>query len=442
MKAKLLNNAFGLSILCALVFVFPAKAQFSIGGELLQRGEFRSGYGKLISRGSDPAAFVGQRFRLQANYKLDKVTLFASVQDVRTWGSTSQLNSSDGFLSLHEGWGEIHFDSCWSAKIGRQELNYDNLRFLGSSDWNLQGRSHDFALVKYEKNKLKIHFGAGYNQNAEALSGNIFSITSQYKTAQMLRCEDKFGKLEMGIIFWNNGKQFTVLDTANVITDKGIRYSQTIGVSTLKYQLTNTTFSAFYYHQVGKDVNNKNMNAYDAGFQVSQLFNANEEKKNQVRITLGGEMISGTKSNNTGNNNNSFSALYGTNHMHNGYMDMFYVAGRNENSTGLNDIFLLAKYELTSSLFISVNGHYFTTNADYFIGAEKQKSQLGTEADATIGFVLNKSVSFQAGYSQMFAQKTLEKIQAISNPQNIQNWAYLMIIIRPDSDKKFIGLVF
>lgn len=442
MNTRQLFRMVPLVCLCLLGATNQLNAQFTFNGQLVQRGEYRSGYGKMIATGADPAAFISQRFRLQGSYQLDRVTMFASVQDIRTWGSTGQTNVSDDLLSVHEAWLEIHFDSAWSLKTGRQELNYDNARFLGNLDWAMQARSHDFGLVKYERNKMKLHFGAGYNQNAEALSGNIFTVNNQYKTAQMLRYENEFGKFAFSVLFWNNGKQFTEVDTNNVITKKGIRYSQTVGVPTVKYTLGNVLLSGFFYYQFGRDVNNKTLSAYDASLQVSYLLHANAEKKNQFRITLGGEMISGTSGNETANVNNSFSPMYGTNHSHNGYMDLFYVGGRNENSTGLTDLYLLLKHEFNPSFFASVNGHYFSTAADFYSGSEKQDSFLGIEADLSFGYVLTKNVSFQAGYSQLFAGTTLEKMQGVTNPQSTQNWAYLMIIVRPATDKKFIGLMF
>ena len=436
-------NLLRTSIVALLVSAsIGVQAQFTFSGQLVQRGEYRSGYGKLITGNADPAAFISQRFRLQGSYEMDKVTLYTSIQDVRTWGSTSQANITDGLLSVHEAWADVHFDSCWSMKLGRQELNYDNVRFLGNLDWALQARSHDFGLFRYEHKKMKLHFGAGYNQNAEALSGNVFSVPAQYKTAQMIRFEDEIGKFAFSVLFWNNGKQYTVVDTANVITGKGIRYSQTIGLPTLKFTSGNTILSAFVYYQAGKDVSNKTLSAFDAGLQVSQLIHANPDKKNQLRITLGGEMISGTDGNYTGNSNYSFSPMYGTNHVHNGYMDMFYVSGRHENSVGLNDLFVLLKYECTPSFFLSLNGHYFMTYADFYSGTEKQSKELGIETDFSAGYIFSKCVSFQAGYSQFFASDTMKAMQNVTAASDTQNWAYLMVIIRPAADKKFIGLMF
>ena len=120
--------------LCIMAHL-PSQAQFSIGGQILQRSEFRNGYGKLIDTVQDPAAFIGHRARLQVTYTHEKVRFFVSAQDVRTWGSTPQINATDGLLSVHEAWGEIQLDSSWVLKLGRQELNYDNSRFLGNLDW-------------------------------------------------------------------------------------------------------------------------------------------------------------------------------------------------------------------------------------------------------------------------------------------------------------------
>lgn len=439
-------NPFRLTITSVVVFLLSGsmeiQAQFAFSGQLVQRSEYRNGYGKLISINADPATFVSQRFRLQGSYEMDKVKLYTSIQDVRTWGSTSQANITDGFLSVHEAWAEVNFDSCWSMKLGRQELNYDNVRFLGNLDWALQARSHDFGLLKYERNKMKLHFGAGYNQNSEALTGNILTVPSQYKTAQMVRFEYEIGRCAFSVLFWNNGKQYTVVDTANVITKKGIRHSQTIGLPTLRCKMNNTTVSAFAYYQTGKDVANKKLSAFDVSLQVSQLIHANPDGKNQVRLTLGAEIISGTASNYTGNTNNSFSPMYGTNHVHNGYMDMFFVSGRHDNSVGLTDLFLLLKYECTPSLFFSVNGHYFMTYADFYSGTEKLTKELGIETDFTAGYVFSKCVSFQAGYSQFFGSDTMKAVQNVTTPAGIQNWAYLMVVIRPAADKKFIGLMF
>jgi hypothetical protein len=297
-----------------------------------------------------------------------------------------------------------------------------------------------FALLKYEKKNTKVDIGGGYNQDAESLTNNIFTNTNQYKTAQMLRIEQKLGKFDFSFLLWNNGQQFIVRDTAGKVTRKAMHFSQTFGLPTMRFTHKNTTISAFYYHQIGKDIKNKSLNAFDASLQVSQVFKFNETKKNQLRLTAGAEVLSGTATNYTGSENRSFSPMFGTNHAFNGYMDLFYVGGRHENSVGLIDAYLKLKYDFSSTAFIALNGNVFTSYADVYKGTSKQNKYLGTELDLAGGYVFNKSISFQVGYSHMFGTPTIQDLEKITQADAVQNWAYLMIIIRPNSDKKFIGL--
>lgn len=428
-------------ITIALTFFLPeASAQFSMGGQLLQRAEYRNGYGKLIEESEDAAFAIGQRARVHAQYEHEKVRFYMSVQDVRTWGSAPQAKETDNFLSVHEAYSELHFGKLWKVKLGRQELSYDNVRFLGNLDWALQARAHDFALVKYEENGLKIHAGAGYNQVKEALSNQPYTIPDQYKAAQMLRVENKWKNFQISFLFWNNGLAQLTYDTAGIVTDESIRYSQTIGLPTLLYTTGNFTFSGFCYLQVGRDVADKIIKAYDISFQGTHNVTVNEEKGPKFQTTLGVEILSGTSQQPADNTNRSYNPFYGTNHAHNGYMDFFYVGNRFTNSVGLHDYFLRLRYDVTTRFFISLNIHRFLTDANVYAGVEELDDSLGTEIDFTSGFILNDVVSLQAGFSQMFATDTLEFLQGTGNPSRAQNWAYVALLLRPNMKNRFIGL--
>lgn len=430
------------TVAAVLIVANVASGQFTFGGQLLQRPEYRHGYGRLIPEGAEPAAFVAQRLRLQGTYRFENVTLFASIQDVRTWGNTAQLTITDSLLSMHEAWVELRLDTSWSVRLGRQELVYDNSRFLGNVDWAMQARAHDFALVKYERGNTKVHFGGGYNQDAETLTSVVPRTAPQYRTAQLVHGETKAGRVELAVLFWNDGRQYAVRDSAQVIIAKGVRHAQTFGISKLSSKWGRTTLSGFAYYQTGMDAKGRQLNAYDASVQVSRLVRERVDGRNQLRLTFGGELISGTANNATDGGNRSFSPLYGTNHMHNGYMDLFFVGGRHEGSTGLLDVFLRGKWEFTPTTFVSLNTHVFSTQAGIYRSGMRQNDLLGTELDANAGFLVSRSVSVQCGYSQLFATGTLELIQAVAAPQRVQNWGYLMLIVRPGSDKRTIGLLF
>lgn len=429
-----------------LFFSINAKAQFTFNGQLVQRGEYRAGYGLPVKNGDDPALFISQRLRLEAGYKIDIVEMYASLQDVRTWGSTGQLKVSDNYFSLYEGYVKLNATPTISFKLGRQELSLDNQRFLGNVDWALQGRSHDFALFQFKKDNHSLQVGAGLNQISESLKGIVFTDPNQYKVAQMVHYTDKFDKFSLGFLFWNDGRQYYTLDSLDNVAEKGIRYSQTIGLSQLKYDWGNTNIMGYYYHQLGKTVANQTINAFNASLNVSHTFTfkRKEEKNHELLVTLGGEVVSGMDNNATGNTNRSFLHYYSTSHVFNGYMDYFYSGGRNVAGVGLIDGYLRTKYTFFNKAFVSINAHYFNTYANtYDLSTnERLDNYLGVETDLTLGYVLSPSASLQAGYSHMFGTNTLNYVQTgnMSAMKGVQNWAYLMVIIRPHSNKKFIGL--
>lgn len=432
---------FAISFL--LVFQ-PLFAQFTIDGQLIQRGEFRNGFSRLIPEGQTPAGFIAQRARLQASYQSEPVNFYMSIQDIRVWGNTPQVKLSDTFLSVHEAYAEMPIGDTWKIKLGRQELNYDNFRFLGNLDWALQGRAHDFALVKQEQGNRKIHFGAGYNQDGAQLSGNLFNTGNQYKYAQMFRYENKWENLQLSFLFWNDGRQYIERDNVGTVIADVVYHRQTIGIPTFKYQINQTLLSGFYYHQLGKDGMGRTTNGFDVNLQASQQIPLESEGK-KLRFAAGIEILSGTPTNDL-SENKSFSPLYGTNHLYNGYMDLFYVGGTHENNVGLKDIYLKGRHDLNPSFFIQTDAHFFSSYADVytnFVSGELMDKRLGTEIDLSFGLIFNQAISLQGGYSQFFHTDTIEQLVLPNGSlKNNQNWAYLMLIVRPTMPNKFIGILF
>ncbi|WP_154853026.1 alginate export family protein [Cyclobacterium xiamenense] len=424
-------------------FQFPALlAQFTLDGQLIQRAEYRNGFGRLIHQTDSPAGFIAQRARIQASYRSDAVSFYMSVQDIRTWGNTPQVKASDGFLSVHEAYAEFTLGESWQVKLGRQELNYDNFRFLGNLDWALQGRAHDFALVKYEKNEQKLHLGAGYNQNGQSLSGTLFTLPNQYKFAQMARYENRWDNWHLSLLFWNDGRQYIERNNAGEILRSETQFRQTLGIPSLKYQAGNTLVSGFYYQQLGNWQNDP-VRAFDINLQVIQTFPLGQAEGQSFRLGGGLEVISGTPTDDR-SVNRSFSPLYGTNHLYNGYMDLFYVGGTHENSVGLADYYLKGRMSFSPRFFVQLDGHWFNSQADIRNANQPtvpMDAHLGKELDLSAGYLFNDTVSLQGGYSQFFATETMEHLQNNGPLKSSQNWAYLMLIVRPTMKNKFIGIL-
>jgi len=398
-------------------------SQFTFSGEYRPRTEYRHGFKTLAYPDQDPAFFISQRARLKFDYDNKKFKVFFSLQDVRTWGSTSQLNISDGFFSVHEAWGEYLFTKDFGLRVGRQELVYDNSRIFGNVGWAQQARSHDLALLKYTKKTFKIHLGLAYNQDKEQLNTNIYTIPKNYKTIQYLWLRKDFEKVGGSLLFLNNGVQH--VDTSS--GEGSVRYSQTLGTYlNFKFGLLRLNVSGYY--QMGKDPANRDLSA---GYLMGEVL---LPFKSGFTPILGVELISGTDQYVTppsDNGNNSFAPLYGTNHKFYGFMDYFYV-GNHGNSVGLNDIYLVGKYK-KGKFSPMIAFHYFASAAKVLDPANSNNTlnnYLGLEMDIVVGWALAKEVNLNVGYSQMFASETMEALKG-GDHKAMNNWAWLMLTFKP-----------
>lgn len=400
------------------LFIFESSfAQLTIDASLRPRFEYRHGFKSLFPDDTDPASFVSQRTRINFGYKTEKLQFYLSPQDVRVWGDVPQLNAADknGF-SLHQAWAEISLISDLSLKIGRQEIVYDDQRFLGNVDWAQQGRSHDAAIIKYEPEFVKLHFGAAYNQDQESLTGNVLTVNT-YKSLQYIWLHKDFNKISGSFLFLNNGLQYRdEVDEKNNET----RYSQTAGMH-LKAGVEKFKFSSNLYYQFGKDISNNTLSAYLVSLDI--LYSVTEK----LNIGLGGELQSGNDYGAPSDGKNkAFDPLYGTNHKFNGFMDYFYV-GNHLNNVGLTDLYGNVKYAFNKKSNVNIIFHQFFASEK--LNNEVSKN-LGFEFDFITSLKLSEFVGLQAGYSQFFASNATEVLKN-SFDGNTNNWGWAMLTIDP-----------
>ncbi len=399
------------------------SAQFVISGELRPRAEYRHGFKSPATEKMDAAMFVSQRARLNMNFTNEKMKFGISLQDVRVWGDVPQLNATDNSFSVHEVWGEYLFCPSLSVKVGRMELVYDDSRILGNVDWAQQGRSHDVGLLKFEKSGWKAQAGLAYNQDKEQLSGRVYTVSGNYKALQFFWLNRKFDKLDVSLLFLNNGMQF--IEEAEVTT-YDTKYSQTIG-GNLVYKTKPVTFSANAYKQGGKSQSGDNIDAFMFGA------NANISLTKNFSVIPGIEYLSGTNQQDVSPaETKSFNPLYATGHKFNGHMDYFFV-GNHLNSVGLQDIFLKALYK-KDNFSAGADIHLFSAAADMVDPddpANLPDKNLGQELDIYLGYKLTPEVSLNMGYSQFFTTESTILLKGGSNDET-SNWAWVSISFKPE----------
>lgn len=403
----------GVLFLAVLFISSEIFAQLDFSGEFRPRTELRNGYKTLPSATDKAAFFTSQRTRLNLYYKNDDFKVGFSLQDVRTWGDTKQLNTTDNHIFIHEAWGQYFFAKEFSIKMGRQELIYDDHRIFGSVNWAQQARSHDVAVFKYHENTLKLDAGFAFNQDKENLFGTNYTLNN-YKTFQYLWLHNDFNNFGLSVLLLNNGMQAV----------EDVIYSQTYGLR-LTYKLDDLSLATAFYGQGGKNANDVDLSA--------TYFAAEAMYKVDGGFTFGAgfEHLSGNDSDMIGNANEdkAFTPLYGTNHKFNGHMDYFYV-GSHVGNVGLNDLYIALKYN-KNKFSMALTTHFFSSDGMIMDGTTEMEKKLGTEADFSLGYKFNKFVSFNFGYSHMFASESMEMLKGGSKDEG-SDWAWAMFTFKPN----------
>ncbi|GAB2538795.1 alginate export family protein [Rufibacter soli] len=418
--------SFPKTLLLTVVLAFSvsqAIAQFSLSAEIRPRAELRNGFKTLNGKKDDPAFFVEQRSRLNAQFQKEKIRLKLSLQDVRVWGSTNQVYKSDPSLfNVYEAYGDYLFTPQLAVRVGRQELDYDNARFLGNLDWAQQGRSHDAIRFMFtDSSGFSAHAGAGFNQSVPSEPTKLFDTyyggLDNYKTMLYVWLHQDWSQSKLSLLVFNDGRQKP---------DSTVAYRQTYGLVG-DTKLGPVKLGGEFYFQGGQDVPGKKVRAFLAAANLTVVTPV-------TPITIGVDYLSGTGR--TDSKNKSFVPLYGTNHGFYGFMDYFYVGnnhGQEGRNTGLVDYYLKTNFKTGTNNALLVHLHHFASPVRvYEPGVENRQlgARLGQEIDLIFTQNLSPDFNVKLGYSQLFETRTLE---VIKNKQSsgLNQWAWLMVTFKP-----------
>ncbi len=416
-------------------------AQLKITGEVRPRMEYRHGFKTLADSGQHNAIFVDQRTRINFDYKKDRIQFKVSLQDVRVWGSQSQLvGNEDMGISIHEAWGLANMNDNWALKFGRQELSYDDQRIFGSVGWAQQARSHDAVLFQYRNDKLKMDFGGAYNQDKAQMMTTSYTVAKSYKAMQYLWANYKVNdEFNFSVLALGVGQEVGFTNTLGQ-ADYQDNYTLTAGTR-LVYKKGKFGAAMNAYYQMGSTNTWPAMDVSAYNFDIDLSY----QVADPIKLTIGFEMLSGNSQTDTSssalNTQNAFNPYFGTNHKFNGYMDYFYV-GNHNGSVGLNDIYLRVDYK-HEKFSAGLTGHAFMANADILDipwlfdpantngDIRAMSPYLGAEIDIFGAFKIAPGATCKVGYSHMLGTESMEAIKGGSFDNAISNWGYVMIIIKP-----------
>lgn len=407
----------GLSLI-AMISLETFGQEIDANLQLRPRFEYRNGFKSPMVKGEDATSFVSQRSRLNINLAQEKFKAKLRLQNIRTWGDVATTATADkNGIAVFEAWAQYDFSPNWSARLGRQVISYDNQRIFGEIDWIQQGQSHDAVLVSFHDKNHQLDLGFALNANAENLVAPKTPYTTNYKSMQYAWYHTQLGKINTSFLLLNTGYEFE-----KSVGDVEVDYKQTFGTY-LVFKDKKWDTNLGLYGQTGKS-SDKNVSAWYAGANLGYALT------DAFKATLGYEFLSGKDQDNTSLTVKSFSPVFGTNHAFNGFMDYFYV-GNHQNSVGLQDAFLKLNYSFKKWQFTLTPHVFDAPNTVLDASNEKMDSYLGTEIDFTLGYAVQKDIMVSAGYSQMFASGTLERLKNVTDASSANNWAWVMISFQP-----------
>jgi len=407
-KQKLFTAALAVS-----TFASAQEApSFSLSGEFRPRSEY-FGNGGNFTGGSFPAqtatdadeGFVRTTVRaaLNADYTAETYKLHIGVQEVFAFGDRAQIaTNGNGNFRVQEAWADVKLNENSTLKIGRQPLSYDDQRILGGLGWAQQARTHDAVVLKYKKDGYSLDIGGALNTSTDEVfdTSTLFS----YRDMGFVRANKKYNNLNISALALLN----TFQDGNVAGSDKSTLVTAGLHAD-YKSGIVNLSANAFIQ-------DGQRLGGVDVEGAYLASLNATIKAADNFKVLAGGEIISGQDEDSA-----AFFPLYGTNHKFNGYMDRFFV-GNHANAEGLIDLNLGFETKI-KGYGVTLKAHKFDGESDLASG--NGRDDLGTELDLVVAKKF-KEFKLVGGYSQFF-----EGDNEPANAKSTQNWAWLMLIIKP-----------
>lgn len=420
-----------LLVTSAVVFAQEdeGKNQVDVDLNMLGRGEMRFG-GFTEGAEENRAQFLMERTRLSVGYKRPYIEAKVTAQHSGIWGQ-----SNKGSFNLYEAWAKLYTKFGLFTQMGRQVLSYDDERIIGANDWAMLPLSHDVLKLGYEGYGHKVHAIFGFNQNGENTSGGTYYSGDSYKVMHTLWYHYDIPKTKLGfsLLFMNIGMQ------GNEINDEGEnepcnRYQQLLG-GFLSYKPGKLSAEASYYHQIGHDEYNADIDAWMASVR------AQYQISKQVGVVAGYDYLSGDDYPYVRPKGmfgiarhdkiKYFNPVYGSHHKFYGMMDFFYVQAFSDSfSPGLQNLYAGATYSPIKGLNLRATYHYLATTTDLKVEDKRLSKTLGHDIDIEASYQVLKDARISLGFSYMKGTETMEELKRVEEDNDLK-WAWFSLVVSP-----------
>lgn len=415
----------GLAVLCTATGWAVAQ-KVNIDAEFRPRGEYRQGYKKPLADSLKAALVTQQRTRIGFNFENSYLKARVSLQASSVFGENTVKEAT--VAGINEAWADLLLLPGFSAKIGRQGVQYEDGRIFSMANWSNTGNFHDLAMLKYNSTLFSGDLGLAYgNKSAVSQESAYLSNPDMYQTMAFLHLEKSFsGGLKATLLGVDEGFQKGT-DNAG-IQKRNYRYT-TGGTLALNNDSVPVNFLLSGYYQFGKGVmpgktEFNDLEAYFLSLKVSYTISK------PFALTAGIDYFSGTVTDNiAGKKVNTFNRFsFSGNHTFNGYMDYWSALP----DGGLLNPYGGANWNISKKLSFSAIYYAFFLAEDMTVNGSAVDGNIGSEVDLTLKYKLNPETAVEFGWSGYFTTQGYDQLKKLAGTNMLfPQYAYLMFTVKP-----------
>ena len=418
---------FTLALLALPAVLRAQERPLTVDANFLTRGEARvGGLADDTDDIADNAYFILERTLLGLRYDKAGLSAKLTAQHCGTWGT-----AEGGYFNVYEAWIQLTGHTGWFAKIGRQNLSYDDQRIFGSDDWAMTAMSHDALKLGYEGHGHKVHLIGAFNQNPENMEGGTYFSggLQPYKALEAFWYHYDIRKINLGIsaLFANIGMQSGEKGEPSEKT-----FQQQMAGLYVSFTPNKWTAEAAYYRQMGKEEHGLPIDAWMTSFKTSytpgphaSFYGGYDYLSGDAYVATPGFGQMGMPRHET---IRGFSSLYGSHHKFYGAMDFFYVTTYVAGFTpGLQNIYAGGKWMPNDKWTLDAAYHFLATATKL----EKADRPLGHEVELSASWQFRKEAKISLGYTFMRGTETMVVLKKTSHRRQL-HWGWLMLSVTPD----------
>ncbi|MBK8501853.1 MAG: hypothetical protein IPL46_06390 [Saprospiraceae bacterium] len=273
-------------------------------------------------------------------------------------------------------------------------------------------------MLGLNRNALVGHLGLAYNNEAESLFSNRYSLAN-YRSLAFLWLNKTY----------ENGLAISFIAVTDGLEDEqgSLHHRLTFGPH-LQYNSSRYSLASSFYYQLGENTSDVDLSAFL--FSLNNTFNFSKSS-----VGFGVDYVSGTDGlDQTNKKINTFNTLYATNHKFYGYMDYFLDVPSDTKEGGLIDTYFKMINKLNDKSSFDTHLHYFLLANNVRDPGNLNNSldnNLGFEIDGVYSHSIHSEVQIQVGLSFMLPAEAMRQLRG-GDKGNLNTWAWTMITFRPE----------